>query len=74
MNDTIVMYPAIGSGHLMSMVELGKLILTQHPSFSITILILTPHNINTTNKDTNPQTLSPQEQYIASVSANFPSN
>ncbi|KAK2366428.1 UDP-glycosyltransferase [Trifolium repens] len=73
MNDTIVMYPAIGSGHLMSMVELGKLILTQHPSFSITILILTPHNINTTNKDTNPQTLSPQEQYIASVSANFPS-
>ncbi|XP_045815548.1 UDP-glycosyltransferase 1-like [Trifolium pratense] len=73
MKDTIVMYPALGSGHLMSMVELGKLILTQHPSFSITILILTSPNKNTTNKDTNQKTLSPQEQYIASVSATFPS-
>ncbi|WJX70993.1 UDP-glycosyltransferase 1 [Trifolium repens] len=73
MNDTIVMYPALGSGHLMSMVELGKLILTQQPSFSIIILILTPPNKNTTNKDINPKTLSPQEQYIASVSATFPS-
>jgi hydroquinone glucosyltransferase len=67
------MYPALGSGHLMSMVELGKLILTQQPSFSIIILILTPPNKNTTNKDINPKTLSPQEQYIASVSATFPS-
>ncbi|KAK2366432.1 UDP-glycosyltransferase [Trifolium repens] len=73
MNDTIVMYPALGSGHLMSMVELGKLILTQQPSFSIIILILTPPNKNTTNKDINPKTLSPQEQYIDSVSATFPS-
>ncbi|CAI8616033.1 unnamed protein product [Vicia faba] len=70
MKDTIVLYPALGSGHLMSMVELGKLIVTQHPSFSITILILTPPNKNTNNKDT---TLSPQEHYIASVSATFPS-
>ncbi|CAK8576067.1 unnamed protein product [Lathyrus sativus] len=66
MKDTIVLYPALGSGHLMSMVELGKLIVTHHPSFSITILILTPPN----NKHT---PLSPQEQYIASVSAAFPS-
>ncbi|WJX70991.1 hypothetical protein P8452_55039 [Trifolium repens] len=73
MIDTIVMYPALGSGHLMSMVELGKLILTQQPSFSIIILILTPPNKITTNKDINPKTLSPQEQYIASVSATFPS-
>ncbi|XP_058779005.1 UDP-glycosyltransferase 1-like [Vicia villosa] len=66
MKDTVVLYPALGSGHLMSMVELGKLILTQNPSFSITILILTPPN----NKHT---PLSPQEQYITSVSATFPS-
>ncbi|KAK2366434.1 UDP-glycosyltransferase [Trifolium repens] len=70
MKDTIVLYPALGSGHLMSMIELGKLILTHHPSFSIAILILTPSNNNT---NTNQQTLSPTEQYIASVSASFPS-
>ncbi|CAK8532894.1 unnamed protein product [Lathyrus sativus] len=66
MKDTIVLYPALESGHLMSMVELGKFILTQNPSFSITILILTPPN----NKHT---PLSPQEQYIASVKAAFSS-
>ncbi|XP_050898106.1 UDP-glycosyltransferase 1-like [Lathyrus oleraceus] len=70
MKDTIVLYPALGSGHLMSMIELGKLIVTHHPSFSITILILTPPNKNTNNKDT---TLSPQEQYIKYVSVAFPS-
>ncbi|KAG5133751.1 hypothetical protein JHK82_024939 [Glycine max] len=42
MKDTIVLYPNLGTGHLVSMVELGKLILTQYPSLSITILILTP--------------------------------
>ena len=42
MKDTIVLYPNLGRGHLVSMVELGKLILTQYPSLSITILILTP--------------------------------
>ncbi|KAL5056486.1 hypothetical protein RYX36_037168 [Vicia faba] len=68
MKDTIVLYLALDSGHLMSMVELGKLIVTQHPSFSITILILTLPNKNTNNKDI---TLSPQENYIASVSATF---
>ncbi|CAI8616029.1 unnamed protein product [Vicia faba] len=70
MKDIIVLYPVLGSGHLMSIVKLGKLIVTQHPSFSITILILTPSNKNTNNKDT---TLSPQKHYIASVSATFPS-
>ncbi|XP_004515408.1 UDP-glycosyltransferase 1 [Cicer arietinum] len=64
MKDTIVLYPAYGSGHLMSMVELGKLILTHHPSFSITILILTPPN----NKNNDSTT-----QYIASISNKFPS-
>ncbi|XP_004515407.1 UDP-glycosyltransferase 1 [Cicer arietinum] len=65
MKDTIVLYPAYGSGHLMSMVELGKLILTHHPSFSIKILILTPPN----NKNNNDSTT----QYIASTSNKFPS-
>jgi len=70
MNDTIVLYPALGSGHLMSMIELGKLILTHHPLFSIKILILTPPTKNT---NTNKDTLSPQEQYISNVLAMFPS-
>nr|BBN60802.1 UDP-glycosyltransferase 88E21 [Glycyrrhiza uralensis] len=70
MKDTIVLYPALGSGHLMSMVELGKLILTHHPSFSITILILTPPNDTTKNANNNNNTTS---QYISSVSTTFPS-
>jgi len=44
MKDTLVLYPALGKGHLNSMIELGKLILTHNPSYSITILILTPPN------------------------------
>ncbi|KAL5718351.1 hypothetical protein ACHQM5_011261 [Ranunculus cassubicifolius] len=39
---TVVLYPSPGIGHLISMVELGKLILKHHPSLSITILITTP--------------------------------
>nr|QDM38898.1 UDP-glycosyltransferase UGT88E22 [Glycyrrhiza uralensis] len=53
MKDTIILYPALGSGHLMSMVELGKLILTQNPSLSITILILTPPNTKINNNNNN---------------------
>jgi len=68
MKDTIVLYPAFGSGHLMSMIELGKLILTHHPSFSIKILILTPPNQDNTN-NINDST----SQYISSVSNKFPS-
>ncbi|KAL2540213.1 UDP-glycosyltransferase 88A1 [Abeliophyllum distichum] len=41
MADTIVLYPSPGIGHLISMVELGKLLLKHRPSFSITILITT---------------------------------
>ncbi|GAU29076.1 hypothetical protein TSUD_278320 [Trifolium subterraneum] len=44
MKDTLVLYPALGNGHLNSMIELGKLILTHNPSFSISILILSPPN------------------------------
>ncbi|KAF7836399.1 UDP-glycosyltransferase 88F5-like [Senna tora] len=42
MQKAIVLYPAPGIGHIIAMVELGKLILHHHPdSFSITILLTT---------------------------------
>ncbi|KAK9291424.1 hypothetical protein L1049_019371 [Liquidambar formosana] len=41
MEDAIVLYPSPAIGHLISMVELGKLLLTHHPSLSINILITT---------------------------------
>ncbi|KAF7147069.1 hypothetical protein RHSIM_Rhsim03G0193500 [Rhododendron simsii] len=41
MEDPIILYPSPGMGHLVPMVELGKLILTHNPSFSIIILITT---------------------------------
>ncbi|KAK9144877.1 hypothetical protein Sjap_004780 [Stephania japonica] len=41
-NNMIVLYPSPAMGHLISMVELAKLILTHHPSLSITILMTTP--------------------------------
>ncbi|PON58229.1 UDP-glucuronosyl/UDP-glucosyltransferase [Parasponia andersonii] len=41
MKDAIVLYPSPGMGHLISMVELAKLILTHHPTFSITLIIHT---------------------------------
>ncbi|KAF7836398.1 UDP-glycosyltransferase 88F5-like [Senna tora] len=42
MQETIVLYPAPGIGHIISMVELGKLLLHHYPnSFSITILLTT---------------------------------
>ncbi|KAI3757681.1 hypothetical protein L6452_05224 [Arctium lappa] len=39
---TIVLYPSPGMGHLISMVELGKLILKHRPHFSIIVLTLIP--------------------------------
>ncbi|KAF1884610.1 hypothetical protein Lal_00028491 [Lupinus albus] len=44
MKDTIVLYSSFGRGHIFSVVELGKLIITHNPSFSIEILIPTPPN------------------------------
>ncbi|KAF8376956.1 hypothetical protein HHK36_030327 [Tetracentron sinense] len=42
MKESVVLYPAPGMGHVISMVELGKLILRHHNhQFSITILITT---------------------------------
>ncbi|KAF8379610.1 hypothetical protein HHK36_029051 [Tetracentron sinense] len=42
MEEVIVLYPSPGIGHLISTVELGRLILKHDPSFSIKILITTP--------------------------------
>ncbi|TXG70924.1 hypothetical protein EZV62_005859 [Acer yangbiense] len=60
--EAIVFYPSPPIGHIISMVELGKLILTHQPSLSIHILI-TPPSYNA--GDTAP--------YIAQVSTAFPS-
>ncbi|KAK7270913.1 hypothetical protein RJT34_26430 [Clitoria ternatea] len=68
MKDTIVLYPNIGRGHLISMVELGKLIQTHHPSFSITILILTPPTPINTILSCDSTT-----QYINTISSTTPS-
>lgn len=49
MNETIVLYPAPGTGHMISLVELGKLILQHHPDFSITVLVTSlPSDTETT--------------------------
>ncbi|KHN45543.1 Anthocyanidin 5,3-O-glucosyltransferase [Glycine soja] len=69
MKDSIVLYPALGRGHLVSMVELGKLILTHQPSLSITILILTPPS----NTPSTPKGCDSTSQYIAAVTAATPS-
>ncbi|XP_030441041.2 UDP-glycosyltransferase 88A1-like [Syzygium oleosum] len=62
MKEAIVLYPSPAIGHLISMVELGKLLLTHRPSLSIHILI--------TNQayDAGSTTA-----YIASVSGTLPS-
>lgn len=61
--ETIVLYPAPGIGHMISMVELGKLILRHHgPSLSITILL-------TTGCMDSPSV----DSYIASISRSHPS-
>ncbi|KAM7504818.1 hypothetical protein LguiB_003722 [Lonicera macranthoides] len=60
--SAVVLYPSPGIGHLVSTVELGKLILDHQPSFSVTILITTvPFNTGST------------APYISRVSAETPS-
>ncbi|XP_048326309.2 UDP-glycosyltransferase 88A1-like [Ziziphus jujuba] len=61
MEEALVFYPSPHIGHLISMVELGKLILNHRPSISIHILITTPPY--------NPGDTAP---YIASVSSTTP--
>ncbi|KAL4595003.1 hypothetical protein ACB092_12G059900 [Castanea dentata] len=72
MEDAIVLYPSPGRGHLISMVELGKLILKHHPSFSITILILSEPNTNTNSTSPN-YVESSTAQYMATVNSTTPS-
>ncbi|XP_003634093.1 UDP-glycosyltransferase 88A1 [Vitis vinifera] len=60
--ESVVLYPSPGMGHLISMVELGKLILKHHPSFSITIFIVTP-----------PYNTGSTAPYLARVSSTIPS-
>ncbi|KAL5540293.1 hypothetical protein UlMin_042776 [Ulmus minor] len=60
MADTIVLYPFLGMGHLISMVELAKLVISHFPSFSITIFVLNP-----------PQNPDPISQQIANTSSNY---
>ncbi|XP_044467277.1 UDP-glycosyltransferase 88B1-like [Mangifera indica] len=62
MEGAIVLYPCPGSGHLVSMVELGKLILSNHSSFSISVIIPTA-----------PFEAAATQDYIAAVSATIPS-
>ena len=72
MENAIVLYPFPGRGHLISMVELGKLILKHNPSFNITILIF--NNPNTSTTSTAPQYVaSSTTQYITAVNSTTPS-
>jgi hypothetical protein len=62
MEEAIVLYPTPAIGHLISMVELAKLILTHHPSLTVHILLAPqPYNAGST------------APYIAAVSATTPS-
>ena len=62
MESVLVLYPSPAMGHLISMVELGKLILKYYPSISITILTITP-----------PFDTGATASYIAGVSSTTPS-
>ncbi|XP_030533197.1 UDP-glycosyltransferase 88B1-like [Rhodamnia argentea] len=59
MDGSIILYPSPGRGHLASMVELAKHILGHHPSFSVTVLLLS--------------TPPPDTHFVAAVSATHPS-
>ncbi|KAJ6707268.1 GLYCOSYLTRANSFERASE [Salix viminalis] len=62
MEEAIVLYPSPPIGHLISMVELGKLLLTHQPSLSVHILITSvPYDSGST------------APYIANVAATIPS-
>lgn len=58
----IVLYPSPAIGHLISMVELGKLILTHQPSLSIHIVLFIP-----------PYDAGSTDEYVAKVSDTIPS-
>ncbi|MED6199134.1 UDP-glycosyltransferase 13, partial [Stylosanthes scabra] len=61
MKDNIVLYPAMGRGHLVPMVELAKFITTHHnATISVTLLLPSPPNTSTLH-------------YISTVTAAAPS-
>ncbi|KAK2654006.1 hypothetical protein Ddye_013862 [Dipteronia dyeriana] len=60
--ESIVLYPAPDRGHLISTVELAKLILSQKPSLTIHIIVINP-----------PIKLGSTAPYISAVSATVPS-
>nr|KJB19095.1 hypothetical protein B456_003G084700 [Gossypium raimondii] len=62
MVEAVVLYPSPPIGHLLAMVELGKLLLSHRPSLSIHILIATP-----------PYQAESTAPYIAAVSSTIPS-
>ncbi|KAF7836402.1 Anthocyanidin 5,3-O-glucosyltransferase [Senna tora] len=63
MQETIVLYPAPGIGHIISMVEFAKLLLHHHPnSFSITIILTTGFYHS-----------SSVDSYIHTISQSYPS-
>ncbi|XP_045793818.1 UDP-glycosyltransferase 13-like [Trifolium pratense] len=59
--DTIILYPVMGRGHLVPMVELGKFITTHHHD-TLSVKIFLPSSSNTTNS-----------QYITTLIAATPS-
>uniref|UniRef100_A0A199UBM0 Anthocyanidin 3-O-glucosyltransferase n=1 Tax=Manihot esculenta TaxID=3983 RepID=A0A199UBM0_MANES len=62
MDDAVVMFPSPAIGHFISMVELGKLILTFQPSLSIhTLIVSAPYSAGST------------ASYVADVAATTPS-
>lgn len=62
MMTSVILYPSPGMGHLISMVELGKLIQKQYPGCSITILTHNP-----------PFNTGSTAAYISHVSSTVPS-
>ncbi|CAK7338703.1 unnamed protein product [Dovyalis caffra] len=62
MEEAIVLYPSPTIGHLISLVELSKLLLTHKSSLSIHILL-----------PTEPYSAGKMDTYIAAISATYPS-
>ncbi|PON96954.1 UDP-glucuronosyl/UDP-glucosyltransferase [Trema orientale] len=68
MKDAIVLYPSPGMGHLISMLELAKLIHAHHPTFSITLIIQSPPlNQSSTAVETSQQIAAATAKRIAAV-------
>lgn len=59
--DAVVLYPSPAIGHLISMVELGKLILSHRPMLTVRILL-----------SSQAYSAGPTDAYITAVSASFP--